>query len=105
MLVFIDDGPTVECENFKAIDAGVLLFEDVKRTHVVGFVPHSELRFVLPHDVGVEYRDGRESEPEASEGDREQKSVTTEPEMRTDVASRTDVAERPGDPPQPSTEG
>jgi predicted flap endonuclease-1-like 5' DNA nuclease len=104
MLVFTADGPTVECANFKAIDEGVLLFEDEKRKRVVGFVPHSELRFVLPGDVGVEYRDEREAPPETeSERDRAVRSVTTEPETGEEMPARA-PPDRPGEHHEPSTE-
>lgn len=45
------DGTTIECANFTAIESGVLLTQDVKRKQVVGFVPHGELRYVLPTEV------------------------------------------------------
>ncbi len=45
------DGTRLECANFKAIDSGVLLTEDVKRKRVLGFVPNDRLRYVLPTDV------------------------------------------------------
>ncbi|MDS0299772.1 helix-hairpin-helix domain-containing protein [Halogeometricum sp. S1BR25-6] len=44
-------GLTVGCENFKAIDGGVLLFADVKRKRVSGFVPREELKYVLSADA------------------------------------------------------
>lgn len=45
------DGTRLECANFKAIDSGVLLTEDVKRKRVLGFVPNDRLRYVLPTEV------------------------------------------------------
>ncbi|WP_254535021.1 helix-hairpin-helix domain-containing protein [Halomarina litorea] len=54
------DGTTVECANFTAIESGVLLTEDLKRKQVVGFVPHEELRYVLPTTVAREATEGPE---------------------------------------------
>lgn len=66
MCVVTRSGPTVPCANFKAIDSGVLLFEDEKRKRVSGFVPHDELLYVLPAAVLAE--DGRTLGGEAEEG-------------------------------------
>lgn len=46
--VVCTDGTRVGCTNFKAIESGVLLTEDLKKNRVMGFVPHDEVRFVLP---------------------------------------------------------
>ncbi|MDS0294157.1 helix-hairpin-helix domain-containing protein [Halogeometricum luteum] len=51
MYAVTKSGLTVGCGNFKAIDGGVLLFEDVKRNRVSGFVPSAELKYVLPADA------------------------------------------------------
>jgi hypothetical protein len=51
LTVVCEDGARVGCANFTALDSGVLLTEDLKRNRVVGFVPHDELRYVLPSDV------------------------------------------------------
>ena len=48
LTVVCTDGTTVGCTNFTAIDAGVLLTEDVERDRVFGFVPNERVRFVLP---------------------------------------------------------
>lgn len=46
-----EGGVTVDCENFTAIDGGVLLTADLERDRVIGFVPYEELRFVVPAAV------------------------------------------------------
>lgn len=51
MKVVLEDGMTVDCGNYKAVDAGLVLTSDVKRKQVIGFVPHDQVRFVLPDDV------------------------------------------------------
>lgn len=51
LTVVCTDGTTIGCTNFKAIDGGVLLTEDVKRKRVFGFVPHDQVRFVLPTET------------------------------------------------------
>ena len=53
MKVICLDGTTIECERFRAIDEGVLIFdaetgEETEADEATGFVPHSELRYVLP---------------------------------------------------------
>jgi predicted flap endonuclease-1-like 5' DNA nuclease len=48
MRVVLTDGTELSCTNFKAIDSGVLLTKDKKRKKVVGFVPHHQLRYVVP---------------------------------------------------------
>lgn len=51
MTVVCTDGTKIGCENFKAIDNGVLLTEDLKRNKVFGFVSDAEVRFVLPSET------------------------------------------------------
>lgn len=53
-----ESGVTVGCENFTAIDSGVLLTADPGRDRVIGFVPHEELRFVVPTAVARRANDG-----------------------------------------------
>lgn len=54
MKVVLEDGMTVDCGNYKAVDAGLVLTADAKRKQVIGFVPHDQVRFVLPDDVLAE---------------------------------------------------
>ena len=56
MKAFCTDGTTVDCISFRAIDAGVLLFneewtEDDEDLEAFGFVPYKELRYVIPDDI------------------------------------------------------
>ncbi|SEO52500.1 Helix-hairpin-helix domain-containing protein [Halogranum amylolyticum] len=51
MKVVLEDGTVIDCGGYKALDTGLVLTEDPKRKHVVGFVPHDRLRFVLPDDA------------------------------------------------------
>lgn len=57
MLVVCKDGTTIPCQQFRAIDSGVLLFDDApdgdddESPEATGFVPVTELRYVLPDDV------------------------------------------------------
>ena len=53
-----EGGVTVGCENFTAIDGGVLLTADPGRDRVIGFVPYEELRFVVPAAVARRAIDG-----------------------------------------------
>jgi predicted flap endonuclease-1-like 5' DNA nuclease len=57
MRVVLTDGSEITCENFKAIESGVLLTKDKKRKKVFGFVALDEVRYVLPEDVEVERGD------------------------------------------------
>lgn len=66
--VHLVNGPTVACGGFKAIERGVLLFEDAERERVAGFVPYGELRFVLPTNG-----DTRPSATNAAESDGSQR--------------------------------
>jgi len=52
MQAICEDGTTVTCKQCKAIEAGVLLFADREREELVGFIPHRQLRYLLPDDVG-----------------------------------------------------
>ncbi|WP_439027149.1 helix-hairpin-helix domain-containing protein [Haloarchaeobius sp. DT45] len=63
MKAITKSGVSVPCENFKAIDEGVLLFADEKKKQLVGFVPYEDLQFVLPDDVADDL-DAGASEPE-----------------------------------------
>lgn len=59
--VVCKDGTTIQCQHFRAIDSGVLLFEesddsqaeseDEAEREATGFVPITELRFVLPDEA------------------------------------------------------
>lgn len=56
MKVFCTDGTTVECEAFRALDAGILLFEeepggDEAHDEATGFVPLTQIKYVLPEGV------------------------------------------------------
>lgn len=51
LTVVCTDGTTIGCTNFKAIDSGVLLTEDLKKNRVFGFVNQEEVRFVLPSET------------------------------------------------------
>ncbi|WP_267640511.1 helix-hairpin-helix domain-containing protein [Haloarchaeobius amylolyticus] len=53
MKAITKSGVSIPCENFKAIEEGVLLFDDEKRKQLVGFVPHADLQFVVPDDVAA----------------------------------------------------
>lgn len=70
MQVVCLDGTTIECGRFKAIDEGVLLFEDAaedsddddeaESDEAIGFIPMGELRFVLPEEVEYEPTGGQQ---------------------------------------------
>jgi predicted flap endonuclease-1-like 5' DNA nuclease len=51
MKAILTDGPEVDCAGFKALDEGVVLFADERRTAPVGFLPTHRLLYVLPDDV------------------------------------------------------
>lgn len=65
MRAVLTDGTELHCENFKALDSGVLLTKDRKRKQVVGFVPHGELRYVASEAVDVVDRQGTSQRPAA----------------------------------------
>lgn len=67
MYAVTNAGLTVGCENFKAIDGGVLLFEDAERKRVSGFVSDAELKYVLSADATT--RAGESVWDEAASGD------------------------------------
>jgi hypothetical protein len=58
LTVVCQDGTTIGCTNFKAIESGVLLTEDLKKNRVFGFVSADEVRFVLPTDRARDLLDG-----------------------------------------------
>ena len=55
MKIFCTDGTTVECATFRAMDSGILLFdgdpEDDEHEEAIGFVPITQLRYVLPDET------------------------------------------------------
>lgn len=56
MQIFCTDGTTLECAAFRALDAGILVFDeepDGEEAHdeATGFVPLTHLRYVLPDDA------------------------------------------------------
>jgi hypothetical protein len=81
MRVVLTDGTELPCTNFRAIDSGVLLTKDKKRKKVIGFVPHREVKYVVPDDVAAE----RAAEFGLDRGD------------RTDVAGPGDADGADGD--------
>ena len=115
MKAICTDGTEIECENFRAIDSGVLLTKDRKRNKVIGFVPNGDLRYVVPEDTETEHRreiesrtagnertDGEQQVPErerSGEGEREEIAALRERldrlEARVDL-SATDHTERAG---------
>jgi hypothetical protein len=58
LTVVCQDGTTIGCTNFEAIESGVLLTEDLKKNRVFGFVSADEVRFVLPTDRARDLVDG-----------------------------------------------
>lgn len=55
MKAICEDGMVLDCGNYKAVDGGVVLTEDVKRKRVIGFVPNERLQYVLPDDAMERY--------------------------------------------------
>lgn len=57
MKLFCTDGTTIECTTFRALDSGVLLFQDEEpeadagHEEADGFVPITQLQYVLPDEV------------------------------------------------------
>ncbi|SFR68522.1 Helix-hairpin-helix domain-containing protein, partial [Halogeometricum rufum] len=58
LTVVCRDGTTIGCTNFKAIESGVLLTEDLKKNRVFGFVSADEVRFVLPTERARDLTEG-----------------------------------------------
>lgn len=77
MKVVLTDGTTFTCGGYKALDSGgVVLTDDPKRKHVIGYVPESSLAYILPDGVepdedGVESDESEDemSDDELDEGD------------------------------------
>lgn len=65
MQIICKDGTTIQCRDFEATDSGVLFFQEApsrgesedeagdeaETERASGFVPHVELRFVLPDEM------------------------------------------------------
>lgn len=65
MHIICKDGTTIQCQDFEAVDSGVLFYqetpgpregtpeedEEEERERASGFVPVTELRFVLPDEM------------------------------------------------------
>lgn len=56
MQIFCTDGTTVECTSFRAVDSGILLFDEEpedesEHGEATGFVPITQLKYVLPDDA------------------------------------------------------
>jgi hypothetical protein len=60
MTVVCTDGTEIGCTNFKAVESGVLLTDDLEKNRVFGFVSHDEVRFVLPAETADRVVDGEE---------------------------------------------
>ena len=80
MQVVCTDGTTIQCNDFEAIDSGVLLYQESGRRETrddeadeeserraAGFVPITELRFVVPDELlGTTGQAQRAPAPEAA---------------------------------------
>lgn len=59
MRVICKDGTTIECQRFRAIESGVLLFKNQTRgdkkeekdEEASGFIPITELKYILPEGI------------------------------------------------------
>ena len=51
MKVICEDGLTIDCTDFKAIDTGIVLIGGEEEHGAVGYVPNERLEYVLPDDV------------------------------------------------------
>lgn len=59
MKVICKDGTTFQCQRFRAIDSGVLLFENQPQgdteeedaEEASGFIPITELKYILPDEI------------------------------------------------------
>lgn len=56
MKIYCSDGTTVDCAAFRALDSGILLFDeepegDEAHDEATGFVPITQLQYVLPDDA------------------------------------------------------
>ncbi|WP_411967153.1 helix-hairpin-helix domain-containing protein [Haloferax sp. YSSS75] len=70
MKVVLTDGTTFTCGGYKALDSGgVVLTDDPKRKHVIGYVPEASLAYILPDGVepGGNGEGSDDSESEESE--------------------------------------
>ncbi|PSP72990.1 hypothetical protein BRC86_11005 [Halobacteriales archaeon QS_3_64_16] len=84
------DGTEIECENFRAIDSGVLLTKDRKRNKVIGFVPNSDLRYVVPEDTETEHR--RETESRTAGDERTDGEQQVSERERSGEREREEIA-------------
>ncbi|SHK10137.1 MULTISPECIES: helix-hairpin-helix domain-containing protein [Haladaptatus] len=57
MKVICENGLTLDCKGYKAVDSGVILMDDEDRKNVVGFVPSEHLEYVVSEDVFEENRE------------------------------------------------
>jgi hypothetical protein len=51
VIALCKDGLTLSCESYKSIEDGVVLCADEDREDVVGFVPHDELKYIVPEEA------------------------------------------------------
>lgn len=73
MQVVCSDGTTLQCADFEAIDAGVLLYgegEEEDEEKAIGFIPITELRYVLPEGVRPQAQQGPMMQPGGPAGGR-----------------------------------
>ncbi|WP_435333841.1 helix-hairpin-helix domain-containing protein [Haloarchaeobius sp. TZWWS8] len=92
MKAITKSGLSVSCGNFKAIDTGVVLTEDEKRKHVVGFIPYEDLQFVLPDEVAAELDTNRPSHETTLERPDEE-AVWVEPDETASAEATEEQAE------------
>jgi hypothetical protein len=51
MKAICTDGTTVDCQSYKPLDTGVVLFEDENQERQRAFVPINALQYIIPDDV------------------------------------------------------
>ncbi|SFR64663.1 helix-hairpin-helix domain-containing protein [Halogeometricum limi] len=79
LTVVCTDGTEIGCTNFKAIDSGLLLTDDLTKNRVFGFVAQDEVRFVLPTETAERVVAEAASD---EEGDDEENDEFEDPLMR-----------------------
>lgn len=118
MQIVCKDGTTIPCRDFEAIDSGVLLFqetadrqesesedeeEEERERSAAGFVPITELRFVLPDEMVQRGAAGQQARAEAGRGAVSPQRQQTQPGGQ--MSQQQQMQQQPGTPQPPYETG
>ena len=104
MRIVCNDGVMFDCGGYKAVDGGVVVFEDEERERTIAFVPYAKLEYVLPVDVVEQYTGRPTAAPQgaATQQQYQQQTVAQRPVSQQSHANQGSHQSRASESQQPN---